>query len=156
MVMGLNKEGPSPTQSNPATPTQRTFFYEIAKIRMVCFFGVFDHFCSIEDRARAWRARFGSFWSKWSKSVHFRSFGAFRRARQGGVCSKIVERVLKKFFRLSARSSNTHQRGLIWSAIFTPLNFAAHSQEAPNFISVRDNTFWPLLTSRKLVSIAVQ
>ena len=27
------------------------------------------------------------------------------------------------FFRLSARSSNTHQRGLIWSAIFTPLNF---------------------------------
>ena len=27
------------------------------------------------------------------------------------------------FFRLSARSSNTHQRGLIWSAILTPLNF---------------------------------
>ena len=95
----------------------------MSKIRMVCFFGVFDHFCSIEDRARAWRARFGSFWSKWSKNVHFRSFEAFRRARQGGVCSKVVERVLKKLFRLSARSSNTHQRGLIWSAIFTPLNF---------------------------------
>ena len=27
------------------------------------------------------------------------------------------------FFRLSARSSNTHQRGLIWSAILTTLNF---------------------------------
>ena len=27
------------------------------------------------------------------------------------------------FFRLSARSSNTHQRGLIWSAILTPVNF---------------------------------
>ena len=27
------------------------------------------------------------------------------------------------FFRLSARSSNTHQRGFIWSAILTTLNF---------------------------------
>ena len=27
------------------------------------------------------------------------------------------------FFRLSARSSNTHQRGFIWSAILTPMNF---------------------------------
>ena len=123
---------------------------------MVCFFGVFDHFCSIEDRAPPWRARFGSFWSKWSKNVHFRTFGTFRRARQGGVCSKVVIRVLKKLFRLSARSSNTHQRGLIWSAIFTPLNFAAHSSEAPNFIFVRNDTFKSLLTSRKLVSIAVQ
>ena len=73
--------------------------------------------------------------------MHFRAFGAFRRARQGGVCSKVVIRVLKKLFRLSARSSNTHQRGLIWLAIFTPLNFAAHSQEAPNFIFVRNDTF---------------
>ena len=60
------------------------------------------------------------------------------------------------FFRLSARSSNTRQRGLIWSAIFTPLNFAAHRTEAPNFIFVRNDTFQSLLTSRKLVSIAVQ
>ena len=60
------------------------------------------------------------------------------------------------FFRLSARSSNTHQRGLIWSAIFTPLNFAAHSSEARNFIFVRNDTFKSLLTTRKLVSIAVQ
>ena len=29
----------------------------------------------------------------------------------------------KFFFRTSARSSNTHQRGLIWSAMLTPVNF---------------------------------
>ena len=59
-----------------------------------------------------------------------RHFGSRRsiavRSRSTYVATLPPKSMLKGsifFFRLSARSSNTHQRGLIWSAILTTLNF---------------------------------
>ena len=69
---------------------------------------------------------------------------------------KSMLRSLGIFFRPSAPSSNTHSGGLIWSAILTPINFAAHSREAPNSKFVKNDVFCSILTTRKLVFIAVQ
>ena len=50
------------------------------------------------------------------------------------------------FFRLSARSSNTHQRGLIWSAIFIPLNFREKRR-----LHIRGSLFYLLEKNVKIV-----
>ena len=65
--------------------------------------------------------RFGGLWAPfWVAAV---SFGEISVYVCGDPPPEINVEGFNIFFRLSARSSNTHQRGFIWSAILTTINF---------------------------------